>query len=333
MIMKIKTFILIFSAAALVALPSCHKKDEETEVDPYLDGTLTFSMPLFVLKGDVMTLTPEGASNPTGGVGYYWYNSWTEKRDTVKRENETGDGSWTVTIPSETGTYTVSAAAFAEGYTSLSAYKEFVVVDSSLEGSVKGAGYQKDSVTFSDPRDGGLYYLATAGGNVWMQNNLYYSGSGISYENSPAMDRIAGRLYNWNEAVEACPEGWHLPSDSDFAALAGSDGEEYSAGQIFTGAAGSLMSNVTFNDLRMWTFWPEVKITNSTKFAAIPFGYAIDQEGINRFTGTNKYSVFWTSDNDEDTAVYRYIYVDKNNVYPANGDKESFRASVRCVKD
>lgn len=328
--MKIKRFILILSAAALVALPSCHKKDKETEADPYLDGSLSFSMPLFVLQKQVLTLTPKGASNPTGGVGYYWYNSWTEKRDTVKRENETGDGSWTVTMPSEVGTYTVSAAAFATGYTSLSAYKEFVVVDPALEGSLKGAGYQKDSVTFTDPRDGGLYYLATAGGNVWMQNNLHYSGSGVSYENSGAMDKIAGRLYTWNEAVEACPEGWHLPSDAEFAALAG---EDFSAGQIFTGAAGNLMTDARFNDLKMWTFWPEVKITNSTRFSAIPFGYAIDQEGINRFTGTNKYAVFWTSDNDEDTGVYRYIYMDKNNIYPSDGDKESFRASVRCVKD
>ena len=331
--MKIKSFILIFSAAAMMALPSCHKKDEETEVDPYLDGSLSFTLPLFITKGEIVTLTPVGASNPTGGVGYYWYSSWDDKRDTVKRESDIGDGSWTVTLPSETGTYSITGSAFAKGYSNLSYTRAFTLVDPSLDGSVKGAGYQKDSVTFTDPRDGGLYYLATAGGNIWMQNNLYFTGSGVSYENSPSMDVISGRLYNWNEAVEACPDGWHLPSDSDFAALAGTTGEEYSAGQIFTGAAGSLMTDATFNEGKMWTFWPEVKITNTTKFSAIPFGYAIDQEGSRKFTGTNKYAVFWTSDNDEDTGVYRYIYMDKNNVYTANGDKESFLAFVRCVKD
>lgn len=332
--MKITNFILIFSAAAMIALPSCKKKDDETETDPYLDGSISFELPLFLTKGEVITLTPKGASNPTGDVGYYWYSSWNEGRDTVKLESQAGDGSWTVTVPSETGTYTITGAAFAQGYTSISSYADFTVVDPDLEGSVKSAGYQKDSTTFLDQRDGGLYYLTTVGGKVWMQNNLYYSGSGVSYEKSVAMDKIAGRLYNWNEAVEACPEGWHLPSDSEFAALASaSAGQEYSTGEIFTGAAGGLMVDATFNKNKMWTFWPEVKITNSTKLSALPFGYAIDQEGTVRFTGTLQYAVFWTSDNDEDTGVYRNIYVDKNNVYPADGDKESFLAFVRCVKD
>ena len=89
----------------------------------------------------------------------------------------------------------------------------------------------------------------------------------------------------------------------------------------------------TFNDNKMWTFWPDVKINNSTKFSAIPVGYAIDQEGIVKYIGVNQYASFWTSDSQDGTATYRYIYVSKNDVFSGRGDKESFRASVRCVKD
>ena len=325
--MRLKNILLILSAASLVVLPSCHKKDKDTESDPSLSGTLSFSIPVFVKTGEVLTVTPKGASNPTtGNVGYYWYTSWNSTRDTVKTEYGSGDGSWTLSAPLATGTYSVYVTAFATDYTSLYATKQIIVVDPSLEGSLKGAGYETSS-SMVDPRDAGVYYLATAGEKVWMRNNLYYSGSGVSYESSSAMDPIVGRLYNWEEAISACPDGWHLPTDEEFATMAGASGE------ILSSVAGSLMADAYFNGDKLWTFWPDVKITNSTKFSAIPVGYAIDQEGNVKYMGSGQYATFWTASDSGDTAMYRYIYVDKKDIYLGHGDKESFRASVRCVKD
>ncbi|MBO6248259.1 MAG: hypothetical protein J6N54_05555 [Bacteroidales bacterium] len=330
--MKLRSIILILSTAAMTVLTACHKeKDSSSTVSPYLDGTLKFSMSLFALPGQEFSLTPSGASNPSGeGVGYCWYCSWITERDTVKTPTGVGDGSWSFTAPESTGTYTVHLMAFAPNYSALNTSQSFTVVDPSLNGSLKGAGYQADSVKFIDPRDGATYYLATTGGKVWMQNNLYFTGKGVSYEYSPAMDKIAGRLYNWNEAKEACPEGWHLPSDAEFTAMVGSSVEK---GETVVGSAGDLMADVTFNDAKMWTFWPEVKISNKAKFSAAPFGYAVDQDGAQKYYGTNSYAAFWTSDSEGDAGLYRYIYVSKNNIYSAWGDKQSFRASVRCVKD
>ena len=318
--MKIRSIILILSTVALTVLPACHKDDDETTTNPYLNGTLDFVMPSYVLQGEDFHLIPKGASHPSGGgVGYVWYCSWITGRDTVKTENGIGDGSWDVSVPEALGTYNITVMAFATDYSSLTTSHAFTVVDPAINGSLKGAGYQIDSVKFTDPRDGGIYFLATAGGKVWMQNNLYYSNSGVSYEYSSAMDKIAGRMYNWYEAMEACPEGWHLPSDAEFAAL--------------TGSAGEMMADVTLNDNKMWTFWPNVVISNKVKFSAAPFGYAIDQEGNQKYAGTNSYATFWTSDNDGDAGLYRYIYVSKDSIFSAFGDKESFRASVRCVRN
>lgn len=328
--MKFKSILLILSAVTMTVLNSCHKGSDESGGLPYLDGSISFDMPLFVKQGQEFTLTPKGVKNPTGDLGYYWFSSWQAAKDTVKTETGPGNGAWTVSVPETIGTYSITAGAFAEDYYGSTYEKSFTVVDASIDGTITGAGYQADSVKLVDPRDGGVYYLATSGGNVWMQNNLYYSGAGASYENSPAMDPVVGRLYNWNEAMTACPEGWHLPSDADFAALAEAGS---GVGSTFVGSAGSLMADIHFNGFKMWTFWPEVKITNKAKFSAIPIGYAINQEGVRKYVGVNEYAAFWTSDNNGENGLYRYIFVSKSDIFCSNGDKESFLASVRCVKD
>ncbi len=334
--MTIKGKHILYLAAALLVLSACHKKEEQTEMEPYLDGVLSFSIPSYVLQSQTLTLVPYGAVNPTtGNVGYCWKPSWKTTTDTTKTETGPGDGSWTVTMPSEIGPYTITCYAFAKGYSYLNAEKSIYVVDPTVGVSLKGTSYQIDSVSMEDARDGGTYYLTTSDGKVWTQNNLFYSGSGVPFDNSPAVDPIFGRFYTWEEAVGACPEGWHLPSDAEFAALANSyvEGASFKAGENFTGAAGALMADAYFLGNKMWTFWPDVKITDKAKFSAIPVGYAIDQEGIQKYVGAKSYAVFWTADEDGDAGIYRYIYVDKNNVYVAKGDKTSFRASVRCVKD
>ena len=259
--MKFRNLLILGTAISMLVLPSCHKKDKEEKSDPYLDGKLTFSIPDFVLTGETFTLVPTGASNPTtGNVGYSWTSSWLSARDTTKKETASGDGSWTVTMPLKVGTYSITSNAFATGYTPLSAYQEFCVVDPTVNVTITKAGYQIDSTAFKDPRDGKTYYLATTGGNVWMQNNLGYQDSGVSYGYCSAVDPIFGKLYTWNEAIKACPDGWHLPSDADFVALTGT---EAARGETIYGAAGSLMADAYFLGNKMWTYWPDVKSPTS----------------------------------------------------------------------
>ena len=53
-----------------LVLVSCHnKKDDSTDTN-YMSGTLTFSIPDFVGKGETLTLTPTGITTPTSGIGY-----------------------------------------------------------------------------------------------------------------------------------------------------------------------------------------------------------------------------------------------------------------------
>lgn len=347
--MKIKGIILIGVSATVIALPSCKKDSETSSTKEYLGGTLTFSMPEYVLKGEEYDLTPSGLTNPGTGsaddIGYYWSTSWNSGKDTTKTETDKkGDGTYRLTTPSKVGEFTVSAVAFASGYYTSSKTATFFVVDPALDSTVAGAYSSKDPF-FTDPRNNGAYYTSTVNGKTWMKNNLYYSGSGVSYEGCDAMDAIFGRYYSWNEAIKACPDGWHLPSEAEFAEMANAlapKGTEFTEKDTFTGIAGDFMVNAEFLGSRMWEYWPQVKITNKSGFSALPLGYAMDLSDSPVFSGIDDFAMFWTStslesgsesDDGEGQAYCRYINVKQNDILTGPRDKESFRASVRCVKD
>ncbi len=335
--MKFRRLSLICLAAAMIAaLSSCGDDDDETTTSDSLSGTPDFSMPQYVYGYESFTLIPTGVSNPTGDVGYYWVRSWQDQNDTTKLESDSGDGRYKFVTPGDVGEYNVQCTAFAEGYYTSSRVVNFCVVNPEPNTTITGVNYSKKDGYFVDNRDGKTYFTAEFGGQTWMKNNLAYKEAGVSYCNSVAMDEIVGRFYTWSEAQNACPEGWHLPSDAEYAQLANAlagEGSKFVNGDIFKGVAGGMMVDAEFIGNKMWEFWPDVKITNKSGFSALPVGYAVDQGTSNNFNGVYNYATFWTSDSEGDSGYYRYLYVDKVDVFPNSGDKVSFRASVRCVKN
>ena len=330
-------FVIAVSLLLLSLLPSCHKDDDSSSTSSYLSGTMTFSIPSYVLCKQTFTVTPSGLTNPTTGkIGYYWKNTWEDGKDTTKTENGTGNGSYTFTTPDSIGQYVVECVAFATGYYTSAASDTIFVVDPEINTTVTDASLSYSDDHFTDTRDSKPYFTTTCGGKTWTKNNLGYDRTGISYKGCTAMDRIFGKFYTWEEAQTACPSGWHLPSEAEFTALANSvapSGTTFKEKETFTGISGNLMVDAKFLEAKMWEFWPKVKITNKTGFAALPVGYAVDQNGTYRFSGMYSYAAFWTSDSDGENGFYRYFYVDKPDVLSGLGNKESFRASVRCVKD
>src|SRR5690554_6744787 len=110
---------------------------------------------------------------------------------------------------------------------------------------VLGSGCKKSSnnEAFTDPRDGNVYKIITIGDQVWMAENLAYlpsvnmvadgsedaAGSyyyvygydGTNVADAKATGNYATYdvLYNWTAAMNACPDGWHLPSDAEWTEL------------------------------------------------------------------------------------------------------------------
>lgn len=81
----------------------------------------------------------------------------------------------------------------------------------------------------TDLRDGQLYpYKVMQDGKKWMTKNLNYEmADAHCYDNNCAYGEELGRLYSWNAALQACPGGWHLPSEEEWIALAKAYGGGY----------------------------------------------------------------------------------------------------------
>ena len=337
--MKFKHICLWLALAASLVAVSC-KKDEEEELDDYLYGSLYFPIPQFLKVGEQVTLSPSGVRREdNGSLGYAWVVTPTSQVDTSRFEKDPASkkADWVYTIPDTLVTLQIKCTAFAEGYYTSSCTQETTVIDP--EKSVHDLDFSGSSGVFTDSRDGKEYPYVTIDGRDWFAKNLAYEGVGVPYDYCEAVKDVFGMYYTWNEAAGACPEGWQMPSEADWVALASRYKKDagFQPQATFEGVAGNLMGNARFNseDEPLWEYWPTVNVTNDAKLFLLPFGYAAaGHSGKFAFTGFREFAVFWTADEyDADMAIYRYFYQDKADVYANAGYKDDFLAPVRCVRD
>ncbi len=85
--------------------------------------------------------------------------------------------------------------------------------------TVKPGGEETEPLV--DARDGQSYKTVKIGDQIWMAENLNYATDGSwCYDNDPANCAVYGRLYKRDVAINASPEGWHLPSGEEWETLA-----------------------------------------------------------------------------------------------------------------
>jgi uncharacterized protein (TIGR02145 family) len=147
-----------------------------------------------------------------------------------------------------------------------------------------------------------------------------YGYDGTNVAEAKATDNYAtyGVLYNWTAAMNACPDGWHLPSDAEWTELT-----DYLGGESVAG--GKLKETGT-------THWasPNTGATNETGFTALPGGLRDDNGS---FYVIGYYGDWWSATEDNATDAWnRYMYCDLSNVNRHYDNKE-VGFSVRCLRD
>ena len=168
---------------------------------------------------------------------------------------------------------------------------------------------------FLDSRDSQIYSWVKIGGQIWMEKNLNFATESGSwcYNNQEANCVKFGRLYSWNAARTACPEGWHLSTDGEWASLDAALGM-YAGTKLKSGSG-----------------WQDNGGgSGSGGFNALPGG---DRNQYGTFTHIGSEAYFWTASQPDATGAYgRFVTYNSYDIGRGIWDKQGGN-SVRCVKN
>jgi uncharacterized protein (TIGR02145 family) len=184
--------------------------------------------------------------------------------------------------------------------------------------------------------DGNCYKTIKIGTQTWMAENLNVtqcrdgtSSEAIWYNDDPSTYKDSyGALYTWDavQLDKICPEGWHVPSNSEWTILTTFLGGESVAG-------GKLKETGTAH----WTN-PNTDSNNESGFTSLPGGVFADfPSGERGFKDIGNYGNWW-SRTPKTTGIIPYyacsqrLAYDKSNFY-GSYEFGSSGLSIRCIKD
>ncbi|MGM9985218.1 MAG: fibrobacter succinogenes major paralogous domain-containing protein [Fibrobacter intestinalis] len=232
--------------------------------------------------------------------------------------------------------FTLVGLASAEQVCTESEYKGRTIKKCRDTGS-SGGDSSMDS--FTDPRDGQTYKTVQIGNQTWMAENLNYeTDDSYCYEDKKFFCHKFGRLYTWNAAMQACPAGWHLPSDNELKTLFETVGGEYREEETI----GFLNTNVTLRyytdagkKLKSTRGWDdsEGKSGNGTDeygFSVLPAGA---RGSMGDYGVAGETALFWGLSVLYDHIAYRWGFSNEHEDVYLDGGPKIAGYSVRCLRD
>ena len=202
--------------------------------------------------------------------------------------------------------------------------------------------------SMTDSRDGQTYKTVTIGEQTWMAQNLNYeTADSYCYNDTSSYCAKYGRLYTWAAAMDSvgswsvngngcgygstcsptgtirgvCPEGWHLPTKSEWEILFDAVGGISIAGMVLKSTSG----------------WNEYEGhdgngTDAFSFSVLPAGdryYGWLYDG-----GEGDLASFWSSaEYDSDFAYRMDLFYSREEARMQCYGPKNFENSVRCLKD
>ena len=191
-----------------------------------------------------------------------------------------------------------------------------------------------------DSRDSKSYTTVEIGTQCWMAENLNIGTSINSvynqtnnniiekhcYDNNDANCTTYGGLYQWNEMMQyvtsesiqgICPEGWYLPTHTEWSTLT-----DYLGGGSIAG--GKLKEEGTAH----WNS-PNTGATNESGFTAFGGGYRYNSA----FNSLGHSGFWWTSSEYSGTTAWRRLIYYNSDDALMNDVYKSHTYSVRCLKN
>ena len=204
---------------------------------------------------------------------------------------------------------------------------------------------------YTDPRDGYTYKTIKIGNQIWLAENLRYlprigkgyyvydyHGNDVSEAKETQNYKDFGVLYNMSAAQEACPVGWHIPSDVEWKELDkylglpdfSEEGMPLDIGFYYY--RGDPGSHIVAKPSNLINNKPE-----EYGFNASLGGWRYEHGGFDRLNIATK----WWSKSEQfirDAYYYGRYYINRTMCYEEKGIEyrlcsEEFCLSLRCIKD
>jgi len=192
--------------------------------------------------------------------------------------------------------------------------------------------------SFIDIRDNTVYQTITIGTQTWMAQNLAYlpsvsspmansqtnpiyyvhgyNGNVVADAKATANYSAYGVLYNWDAAMISCPQGWHLPTDAEWASLS-----------IFLGGNSVSGGKLKETEFLYWNS-PNTSATNSSGFNGRGGGY---RELNGTFYSLGIYANYWSSTEYVAHASYGWTLYNYNGTIGRIHHYKDYGFTVRCV--
>jgi len=304
--------------------------------DPVIVATLTTSE---VASFTATTAVSGGNITDDGGApitqkGVCWSSTiQNPTADDSKTTDGQGTGDFTSNLTGLSPGTTYYVRAYAENSAGI-AYAGNVV------------SFTTEQITTVTDIDGNVYTTVTIGDQIWLKENLkttrYNNGDAIPYiaddtqwynevtngaycnmDNLESNGDIYGRLYNWyavGDPRKLCPEGWHVPTRSEFSTLS-----FFLGGENVAGGALKEEGTVHWDD-------PNVGATNSSGFTGLPGG---DRGYMGYFGAMGQSGYFWSSTQESAGRAY-FRSLDNYSTSFLSGSRnwaKNSAMSVRCIID